>query len=118
MTLTGARRDIPHVLSAFDLFASSSRTEGLPLALPEAMASRLPIVATKVGGVPGIVPAEAGVLVAHGDEVALREAIRGLLDDDARRVAIGEAARRYALGRFAEERMLADYLTLYGRSER
>ena len=117
VTLTGARRDIPRVLSAFDLFASSSRTEGLPLALPEAMASRLPIVATRVGGVPGIVPPETGLLVPHGDEEALRTAIRSLLDDDARRRGMGESARKYALGRFAEERMLDAYLALYGKSE-
>ena len=114
VTLTGARRDVSRVLCAFDVYASSSRAEGLPLALAEAMASRLPIVATAVGGVPSIVPPQIGVLVPHGDPEALRTAIKRLLGDAAARSAMGEAARRYALERFAEERMLNRYLALYG----
>ncbi len=113
VTLTGARRDVARVLNAFDVYASSSRAEGLPLALAEAMASRLPIVATAVGGVPDIVPADIGVLVPHGDPRALGAALQRLLDDSATRAAMGEAARRYALGRFAEERMLDRYLAIY-----
>jgi len=113
--LTGARRDVSRVLSAFDVYASSSRAEGLPLALAEAMASRLPIVATAVGGVPDIVPPQIGVLVPHGDPQALRAAIQRLLDDPEARSSMGEAARRYALGRFAEERMLERYLELYAQ---
>ena len=113
VTLTGARRDVARVLCAFDVFASSSRAEGLPLALAEAMASRLPIVATAVGGVPDIVPPQIGMLVPHGDPQALRAAIQRLLDDPGLRSSMGEAARQYALGRFAEERMLERYLALY-----
>lgn len=115
VTLAGARHDVPRVLSAFDVFALSSRTEGLPLALPEAMSSHLPVVATAVGGVPGIVPDDAGILVAHGDEPSFTAALRRLLDDGAARERMGEAGRRYALGRFAEDRMVDDYLSLYIR---
>ncbi len=79
--LTGARHDVPRMLSAFDVFAMSSRTEGLPLALPEAMTATLPVVATAVGGVPGIVPKETGFLVPHGDPDALRAPIARLLED-------------------------------------
>jgi sugar transferase (PEP-CTERM/EpsH1 system associated) len=114
--LTGARRDVPRVLSAFDIYASSSRTEGLPLALAEGMAARLPVVATAVGGVVDIVPPQTGVLVPHGDPEALRAPIKRLLDDPAARSAMGEAARRYALERFGEDRMLDRYLALYGDS--
>lgn len=113
VTLTGARHDIPRVLTAFDLFASSSRTEGLPLAIPEAMTSGLPIVATAVGGVPSIVTEEAGVLVPHPDVEALRRELGRLIDDEARRKKMGAAARAYALGRFSEDRMLEQYLALY-----
>jgi glycosyltransferase involved in cell wall biosynthesis len=118
VVLTGARHDVPRLLCAFDLFASSSRTEGLPLALPEAMTSGLPIVATAVGGVPGIVPKDTGVLVPHGDDAALRGAIQRLLDDASARQKMGAAGRAYAIGRFAEERMVDAYLALYARGRR
>lgn len=114
VSLLGARRDVPKVLSTFDVFASSSRTEGLPLAIPEAMTSGLPVVATAVGGVPAIVPEGSGILVPHGDEAALRDAIDALLRDASRRARMGASARAFALARFAEERMLRQYLTLYG----
>jgi glycosyltransferase involved in cell wall biosynthesis len=110
VVLTGARRDVPSVLAAFDVFASSSRTEGLPLAIPEAMSAGLPVVATAVGGVPGIVPPEAGRLVPHGDEAALRAAIREMLADAPER---GRRARDYATLRFGEDRMMNAYLALY-----
>jgi len=113
VTLTGTRRDVPALLAAFDLFALSSRTEGLPLAIPEAMASELPIVATAVGGLPSVVSHASGVLVPPGDDDALRRAIGRLaLDPDLRR-AMGAAARREALAAFAIERMADAYERLY-----
>jgi len=114
VTLAGERRDVPQVLSALDLFVLSSRAEGLPLAIPEAMASGLPVVATAVGGIPGIVPEETGALVTHGDPAALGAAIQRVLDDPPARAAMGEAARRYAHQRFGEAAMLDRYLGLYG----
>jgi glycosyltransferase involved in cell wall biosynthesis len=112
VVLTGARRDVPSVLAAFDVFASSSRTEGLPLAIPEAMSAGLPVVATAVGGVPGIVPPETGRLVQHGDAIALNDAILATLADASEK---GAAARAYASARFGEDRMMNEYLALYGR---
>jgi glycosyltransferase involved in cell wall biosynthesis len=113
VVLTGARRDVPRLLSAFDVFASSSRTEGLPLAIPEAMTAGLPVVATAVGGVPGIVPREVGVLVPHEDADGFRAALVRLLADTDARARMGRAGRAYALSRFAEGRMVEDYLSLY-----
>ncbi len=113
ITLTGMRKDIPRLMSALDVFCLSSRTEGLPLVVPEAMACSLPIVATRVGGLPGIVPKDVGVLVPHGDAEALREAIASLAHDGARRHAMGEAARAHAYALFSLERMTRDYERLY-----
>jgi glycosyltransferase involved in cell wall biosynthesis len=113
VTLTGARRDVPQLLASFDVFAMSSRTEGLPLALAEAMSTGLPIVATAVGGIPSVLPPEAGLLVPHGDPEPLRAALRRVMGDAATRRAMSSAARSYALGRFSEERMIEDYLALY-----
>jgi glycosyltransferase involved in cell wall biosynthesis len=113
VTLTGPRRDVAALLSAFDLFALSSRTEGLPLAIPEAMATALPVVATAVGGLPSSVPSYCGVLVPAGDEVALRCALAALTNDSVRSRAMGRSARGYALARFSIDRMTDAYESLY-----
>ncbi len=112
-TLTGLRRDVPALLASFDLFALSSRTEGLPLVVPEAMASALPVVATAVGGLPGVVSADCGVLVAPDDTVALRRAIDGFVRDRARARVMGDAARRRAVECFSIERMADAYERIY-----
>jgi glycosyltransferase involved in cell wall biosynthesis len=111
--MTGARSDVPSLFAALDLFVMSSRTEGLPLVVPEAMASSLPVVATAVGGLPGIVPASVGRLVPHGDAVALRAAIAELLGSESVRGALGAAAHAYAHERFSLARMTTAYERLY-----
>jgi glycosyltransferase involved in cell wall biosynthesis len=113
VVMTGSRRDIPDLLTAFDVFTLTSKTEGLPLAIPEAMASSLPIVATAVGGIPSIVPAEVGILAPNGDADALRRAFEVLASDDARRRAMGTAAHRHAHERFSLARMVDQYEVLY-----
>jgi glycosyltransferase involved in cell wall biosynthesis len=113
VTLTGVRRDIPSMLASFDLFALSSRTEGLPLSVPEAMASALPVVATAVGGLPSAVPASCGVLVPLGDEAELARTIGALSRDRARARAMGEAARAHALAAFSIERVADAYERIY-----
>jgi glycosyltransferase involved in cell wall biosynthesis len=113
VVLTGARDDIPALLASFDAFVLSSRTEGLPLVVPEAMASGLPVVATAVGGLPSIVPPDCGVLVSPGDEVALRHAIEKLARDGELARAMGKCARRHALANFSIERMTDAYERLY-----
>jgi glycosyltransferase involved in cell wall biosynthesis len=117
VTLTGARRDVPRLLAALDVFSLTSKTEGLPLVIPEAMACALPIVATKVGGLPSIVPGDVGILVAREDRDAaargLGAAFAALRDDEARRLAMGKAARAHALARFSIETMADAYEALY-----
>jgi glycosyltransferase involved in cell wall biosynthesis len=77
------------------------------------MESVLQLVATAVGGIPGIVPEATGTLVRHGEPEVLRAAIERIAFDPDLRAKMGKAAREYALGRFAEERMLDRYLALY-----
>jgi glycosyltransferase involved in cell wall biosynthesis len=113
VTLTGVRRDVPALLASFDLFALSSRTEGLPLVVPEAMACALPIVATAVGGLPSAIPAGCGVLVPPGDEAALANAIDALSRSRAIARAMGEVGRRHALDCFSIERMADAYERIY-----
>ncbi len=113
VVLTGARSDVPALLAAFDMFVLSSRTEGLPLAVPEAMASGLPVVATAVGGLPSVVPSDCGVLVPPRDDVALHRIVRDLARDPGRVAALGEAARRRARAGFSIVRMADAYEDIY-----
>jgi glycosyltransferase involved in cell wall biosynthesis len=113
VTLTGARRDVPAALAALDLFALSSRTEGLPLAVPEAMAVGLPVVATAVGGLPSVIVPGTGTLVPSGDEAALGAALGAYIVDHAHARATGEAARTHALASFSLERMADAYECIY-----
>jgi sugar transferase (PEP-CTERM/EpsH1 system associated) len=113
VTLTGLRHDVPALLAAFDVFALSSRTEGLPLAVPEAMATGLPVVATSVGGLPSVVPADCGMLVPPGDASALGRALDALARDPRRARARGATARRRALVRYSLDRMTDTYESLY-----
>ena len=97
----GARQDVPECLVALDLFVLPSLNEGMGLALVEAMAMGLPVVATRVGGIPDIVrEGETGLLVPPGDEKALALAMLSLLWDPDRRRAYGEAAKRRVDERF------------------
>ena len=100
--------------AAFDVFALSSDSEGLPLSLAEAMSAELPIVSTAVGGVPKVVvEGETGFLTPAGDEEKLREKIRTLVEDPALRERFGKRAREIALARYSADRMTDDYLALY-----
>jgi len=116
-TFLGERDDVPDLLASFDVFAYPSRFEGLCLAVIEAQAAGVPVVATPVGGIKEtVVDGETGRLVPVGDVEALAMAIIAVLDDpdSARRMA--ETARARVLERFAVERMVAETLALYGIS--
>lgn len=90
LTLLGARRDVPDVLAGLDVAALSSRFEGSPLALMECMAAALPVVSTRVGGVPDlVVDGVTGLLVDPGDDEGMARAIGDLLRDPERAAAMG-----------------------------
>ncbi len=112
----GARDDVPDLLASFELFAFPSLFEGLCVAVIEAQAAGVPVVATPVGGIRETVEdGVTGFLVPPTDSTALAERIVCCLEhpDEARRVA-AEALRR--VGRFARERMVEETLALYDRS--
>lgn len=116
VVMTGRRMDVPSLVHAFDVFALSSKSEGLPLVVPEAMAAGLPIIATSVGGLPSVVDeGETGLLVPV-DEAALSAALARLVNDHALARRMGVRAREVALARYSHDRMVDDYLALYGRA--
>jgi glycosyltransferase involved in cell wall biosynthesis len=112
--LLGFRSDVPDILAAADVFTMPSRSEGLPLALVEAMATALPIVASDVGGIPEVVTRDLeAVLVPPEDAARLAEAIRWLLRDASHRTALGAAAQRRAYRDFSVTTMGDAYESLY-----
>jgi glycosyltransferase involved in cell wall biosynthesis len=112
--LLGRRDDMPSVYASLDVMVSASRQEGLPIAILEGMASRLPLVATDVGEVPTvIVDGRTGVLVPTESPELLAEAIIELLRDPAKQERLGSAARQLVEDEFSAARMTADYLRVY-----
>lgn len=113
VTLTGRRMDVPRLVHAFDVFALSSKSEGLPLVVPEAMSAGLPVIATAVGGLPSVIDDGVTGLLVPVEEIKLGEALATLAHDQARAQAMGVRAREVALDRYSHERMVDAYLKLY-----
>jgi len=110
----GSRSDVPDLMAASDLFVLSSTNEGFGRVLVEAMASGLPIVATKVGGVPEVVEhGRSGLVVPPGDSSAMADAMRRLLSDDTLRAAFRQRGLE-RVPEFTIERTMEDLGRLYG----
>ena len=111
----GYRSDLPHLLAVSQLFVLPSRMEGFGLAVVEAMAARVPVVATRVGGVPEVFPDWAQEwLVDPGDVQALGEAIeRARVLGPAERDDMGRRLRDHAADRFGSDRYVAELDLLY-----
>jgi len=111
--LTGLRRDVPELMTAFDVFALSSLWEGLPRVLPQAMATGLPIVTTRADGSAEVVAdGQNGFLVERGRPEALAEKVLALLADGELRERMGEDGRSRA-HIFSSRKMAADIDQLY-----
>jgi glycosyltransferase involved in cell wall biosynthesis len=101
-------------MHSFSLFALPSVAEGTPVSLLEAMASGLPVVATRVGGIPEVIEdGEHGSLVAPGDNAALAGAIARYVAAPALAARHGLAARARIEQRYSMNAMLAAYTGLY-----
>jgi len=112
--LLGERGEIPSWLSAFDAYCLPSLWEGLPNALLEAMALGLPVVASKVDGVPeAVTDGKDGLLVPPADPAALARALQALAADADKRAALGAAAKATVSERFTLRRMIDEYQLAY-----
>lgn len=112
--LLGTRQDMDWLLAAADVAVLPSDREGLPMAVLEAMAAGVPMVASAVGAIPDLGPG-AVELVAPGSVASLIEGLDRALHDRARRKELAEAGRRLAGKQFSAERMHREYYELYER---
>lgn len=106
----GWRADVASLYADIDVVVLTSHSEGTPVSVIEALAARRAVVATAVGGVPDIVSAETGVLVADGDGAGVARAIVALIDDPEQRRRLGESGRAHVLPAY-------DAITLVRRIE-
>lgn len=112
--LLGFRKDVPALVTAYDVFGLSSLTEGTSVTLLEAMYGRCPVVATAVGGNPEIVAdGETGVLVPSEDVDAFSKALVDMFGDRDRAARMGVAGRARVKARFTFEGMVREYERLY-----
>jgi glycosyltransferase involved in cell wall biosynthesis len=110
----GMREDVPRLLAASDVFVLPTLTEALPTVLAEAMAARLPVVASRVGGIPEmIVEGQNGLLVEAEDVEGLASACTRLLANPAERAALGAQGWKIANQKFNIERQVDQLKELY-----
>jgi glycosyltransferase involved in cell wall biosynthesis len=112
--LLGFRSDIPALMAAADLFVLPSLDEGMPMSLLEAMAARLPIVATPVGAIPDVIEHQKdGLLVPVGHPDTLADAIDRCLTDVGLRKRLADAAHAKLVSHYSSRAMFRRYRELY-----
>ena len=123
VVLLGLRRDVPDVLAALDVAVCPSDSEGSPLSVMEYMDAGLPVVGTRVGGVPDLIDEGVeGLLVPRRDPAALAAALARLLRDPATARSMGARGRARRAREFDIDVMVSNlerlYERLYGESDR
>lgn len=126
VTFLGNRRDLENVYPGLDIVALTSRNEGTPLTLIEAMANARPVISTAVGGVidllgdaistgreASFVVRERGISVSSGDALAFAEGLDHLVSDVTLRREIGQRGLQFIAANYSRERLLDDVRTLY-----
>lgn len=114
VTFLGDRHDVPQLLASSQIFVLATHYEGLPVSVLEAMRAGLPVVATRVNGIPEEVEHErSGLLVPRGEVAALAKALETLAAAPALRAQMGQAARHKFEREFTADRMLRATEALY-----
>ena len=112
--LLGLRSDVPEILAAADLFVLPSLSEGLPLALLEAMFAGRPIIASDVGEVAAALEGgSAGVLIPPGNPAALAAAIDELLTNPSRARELGDSSQAPRVAEYDVAHMVRRYASMY-----
>jgi len=112
--LAGYREAAYNYLPLFDIFVLPSLTEGLPITLLEAMQAEVPIIATRVGGMPGLLgDGKLGYLVEPADAQALADAVDKVRSGHEEAATMVNNARKAALAKYSSRRMAEEYLKAY-----
>ena len=112
--LPGIIKEVPKILSVFDVFVLPSLTEGLPMALLEAMAAKKPVIASRVGAIPKvIIDNETGILIKPGNANELSKAVIDLLQDKFKADLITKNAYNKIVQEFSSSRMAKQYINIY-----
>ena len=110
----GMRKDVPEILSMLDVFVLPSLNEGLPLALLEAQAARIPTVATSVGAIPNVVQDRVtGILIPPEDPAAIAGAVSRILSDKQKGLEMAEKGFARVRDNYSSEKMASRYLSVY-----
>ena len=111
----GDRKDVPELMSGYDLVVLMSKSEGLPFVVLEGMRALKPVVASRVGGIGEvIIDGETGFLVDIGDSETLFSRLTQLADNANLRKKLGEAGRERFLNKFLVEPMFSKTINIYG----
>lgn len=113
VTFTGHRHDVPELLSAMDIFAFASSSEGQPNAVLEAMAAGLPVVAASLPAFEGVIADGVHGVVVEASAEQMADALRSLAVDPAARARLGAAAKREVESRFSTRAMVEAYEHIY-----
>lgn len=114
--LPGERNDIPEILRSLDIFVLPSKAEGISNTILEAMASGLPVIATRVGGNPELVlDGQTGCLVEKEDVEGLSFAMQDLVADKQKRRQLGEASLQRIQAEFSIDSMVDRYRRVYDK---
>lgn len=110
----GRRTDVKSLYHAFDIFALVSYAEGLPMAMLEAMAEKIPVVVSSVGAIPDVIDdGKNGLIVEPGNIESISKAILSLLDNDDMRMRMGASGYLTIVEKYSSQRMARDYERLY-----
>jgi glycosyltransferase involved in cell wall biosynthesis len=110
----GNRRDVPDLLAAMDIFVLPSHSEGVSLAVLEAMAAGLPVIVSEVGGLPEIVQqGETGLLIPPKDPEALAQSLARVLEDPGLAQSLGQKAREHVQEKYSLERLAQEVNAAY-----
>jgi glycosyltransferase involved in cell wall biosynthesis len=114
LIFTGFRADIPEILALMDVFVLSSISEGCPIALLEALASRTPVVATNVGGIPEhVVNKKTGIVVPSRDHNSIARAVIELVENPKERIKMEIQGRKRAKRLFSPKKCVEEHERVY-----